>query len=141
MTRPFCLNAIAVAALLAVSPFNAPTAAADDPVCNDEAVKLGEKQFRKCRACHKIKDGKNSIGPHLFGIVGRGIADVEEFGYSDAMAAFGKDESKVWDAETLDRFLASPRKYVKGTKMTFGGFRKEERRKGVICYLKKVGGS
>ena len=32
----------------------------------------GEKVFKKCSACHMIAaDGKNKIGPNLWGVIGR----------------------------------------------------------------------
>lgn len=141
MTKFSCLTTFAVAGFLAASPISSPFAVADGHSCDDKAIKLGEKQFRKCKACHKAEDGKNGIGPHLFGVVGRGIADVQGYSYSGPMVEFGKDDAKVWDFAALDAFLTKPKKYVKGTKMTFNGFKKEERRIGVICYLEKVGGS
>ena len=39
----------------------------------------GEKVFKKCSACHMIAaDGKNKIGPNLWGVIGRkaGAIDV-----------------------------------------------------------------
>ncbi len=54
----------------------------------------GEKVFGKCKACHKI-DGKNGIGPHLNGVVGRNHAAVAGFKYSDAMPAHS---AEVWIA-------------------------------------------
>ena len=44
----------------------------------------GEKVFGKCKSCHKV-DGNNATGPHLNGVVGRAVASVADFGYSDAM--------------------------------------------------------
>lgn len=139
MTKPACLTAIVTAAVLAVSPINVHTAVADEPVCDDEAVKAGKKQFRKCRSCHKMGDGEKSIGPHLYKIVGRKAADVEGFKYSKAMKKFGV--TNVWDVATLDAFLEKPKKFIKGTRMSFGGIKKESRRADLICYLKKAGGS
>jgi len=96
----------------------------------------GEKQFKKCKACHKLEDGANGVGPNLFGIVGRQVASVEGFKYSGAMTEFGA--GKVWDAELLDQFLAKPKDLVNGTKMSFAGFKKEDQREAVVCYLATV---
>ena len=34
-------------------------------------LKQGKKVFRKCRACHKIDEGANSVGPSLWGVINR----------------------------------------------------------------------
>ena len=43
----------------------------------------------------------------------------------------------VWNDETLDGYLAAPKKYIKGTKMAFAGLKKEDDRANVIAYLKQ----
>lgn len=95
----------------------------------------GETIFKKCAACHKL-DGANGVGPHLDGVVGRPVASVEGFAYSDGMHAHGGD----WTPEELFHFLASPKKDVPGTKMTFVGLPKAEDRANVIAYLEQHGG-
>ena len=94
-------------------------------------VKAGKKVFRKCKACHKLEEGKNGAGPHLVGIFGRTAGAVEGFKYSKAMSASGI----VWDTETLTAFLTKPKKYLKGTKMAFGGLKKPEDIENVLAYL------
>ena len=95
----------------------------------------GEKIFKKCRACHKVgDDAKNGVGPMLNGIVGNEIASVDGFKYSKAFMA-KKDEGLVWTEEVLDAYLTKPKKYIKGTKMTFAGLKKEADRANVIAYL------
>ena len=95
----------------------------------------GEKIFKKCKACHQVGDGaKNRIGPMLNGIVGNEIASVDGFKYSKAFKA-KKDEGLVWTEEELDAFLTKPKKYIKGTKMSFAGLKKEDQRADVIAYL------
>lgn len=97
-------------------------------------VAKGEKVFKKCKACHKVEAGKNAVGPHLFGIVGRPIASVEGYKYSKAMMAHA-DGGKTWDMVELDAYLANPKKHVKGTKMSFAGLKKDDQRADVIGYL------
>ena len=101
-------------------------------------VKLGEKMFKRCKACHKLEDGKNGVGPHLFGIVGRDVAGVADYKYSKGMEAYGAGD-EVWDQARFDAFMAKPKKEVKGTKMSFAGIKKEEQRAALFCYLE--GGS
>ena len=95
----------------------------------------GEKVFGKCKACHKV-DGKNATGPHLDGVVGRAIAGVEGFAYSDAFKAHGD----VWTLEHLDGYLTNPKEYIPGNKMSFAGLPKAEDRANLIAYLESLGG-
>ena len=94
-------------------------------------VKKGKKVFRKCKACHKVKEGKNAVGPSLFKIVGANAASVEGFKYSQAMT----DSGVVWDLEALTAFLKKPKALVPGTKMAFGGIKKDADIENLIAYL------
>lgn len=104
-------------------------------VLGEGDVAAGEKVFGKCKACHKV-DGKNATGPHLDGVVGRPVAAVEGFGYSDAFIAHGGE----WTLEALDAYLAKPKDYIPGNKMSFAGLPKPEDRNNVITYLQSLGG-
>lgn len=106
---------------------------AEDPLGGDAAK--GEKVFKKCMACHAVGEGaENKVGPELNGIVGRPVASIEDFSYSDALKSLAAD-GKTWEPEDLATFLTKPRDYAKGTKMTFAGLRKEDERADVIAYL------
>lgn len=98
-------------------------------------AKKGEKVFKKCKTCHTVDEGgKNKSGPNLFGIVGREAAKVEGYKYSKAM----KNSGVVWDQANLDAFLKKPKKFMKKTKMSFAGLKKEKDRKNVIAYLETL---
>ncbi len=100
----------------------------------------GEKVFRKCQACHMVGEGaENRVGPVLTGIVGREIASVEDFDYSDALKELAAADG-IWTPEELAAFLEKPRDFAKGTKMSFPGLRKEDERADVIAYLASFGG-
>ena len=92
----------------------------------------GEKIFKKCAACHSInRGGKNKIGPALYNVVGRTVGGVDDYKYSKALASYGKE----WTFEELNGFLTKPSSYLKGTKMSYAGLRKEKDRASVIKYL------
>jgi cytochrome c len=105
-----------------------PAAAAGDPA-------KGKVIFNKCIACHSMQAGVNKIGPSLHGIVGTKAAEVQGYTFSTAL----KNSGLTWDDATLDKWLASPRKLVSGTKMIFPGLPKEDDRQNVIAYLKQAG--
>ena len=96
----------------------------------------GEKVFGKCKACHKL-DGTDGTGPHLNGVVGRAVASIGGFGYSDPMVAHAA-EAPNWTPEALQEFLASPKGVVPGTKMSFAGLPKPEDRANLLAYLQSV---
>ena len=93
----------------------------------------GEKEFRRCKACHSITtpDGEaiargGRVGPDLYGVVGRRVASVEGFKYGPSIAAVG-EKGVVWDEAGLAAYMADPRAWLKGmlgesgvkTRMTF----------------------
>jgi nitrite reductase (NO-forming) len=102
-----------------------------------EQTELGAKVFRKCQACHSLKPEVNKIGPSLHGVFGRPAGSLDGFAYSTAM----KQDGAMWDAATLDTFLADPAKAIPGNKMTFGGLRSEKDRATVIAYLQSILGT
>lgn len=111
-------------------------AATQEAALDPELVKAGEKVFKKCKACHQVGEGaKNKTGPMLNGIVGRQMATVDGFKYSKTMAEMG-EEGMVWDDANMHAFLTKPKSFVKKTKMSFAGLKKEEDIDAVIAYLK-----
>ncbi|WP_395685519.1 c-type cytochrome [Aestuariivirga sp.] len=93
----------------------------------------GQAVFKACAACHDpSKGGANKVGPNLWGIVGRNHGIHEGFSYSEAMAAL---KDKPWDYEALNAFLISPKTAIPGTKMAYGGLKKETDRANLLAYL------
>ncbi len=110
----------------AVQPVNF---AAGDPV-------KGAAVFAKCQSCHSITPGgANGIGPNLYGVMGKKHGAVAGFSYSADL--LGKPG--VWDWNNMDAWLAAPKKYATGTKMSFAGLSKPEDRANVIRYLNDQG--
>lgn len=103
--------------------------AAADPVA-------GEKVFAKCSACHTIdQGGATGIGPNLWGAFGKAHGHVPGFAYSDALKSIPGN----WDFEGMDKWLASPRKYAPGTKMSFAGLSSPEERANLMVYMNMQG--
>lgn len=96
----------------------------------------GERVFGKCKACHKLEDGANGVGPHLFAVVDREVGSVAGYDYSGALKAV----ADVWDVDHLNGFLENPKGYAPGTKMGFAGLKSAEDRADLIAYLATVGG-
>ena len=77
------------------------------------------------------KGGRNNIGPALYNVLGRDMGALEDYKYSKALVAFGKD----WTFQEMNSFLIKPATYIKGTKMAFAGLKKEKDRASVILYM------
>lgn len=104
-----------------------------------EMIESGEKVFKKCKACHQVGDGaKHRSGPALNGIAGATAGAAEGFKYSKAMKD-AADAGLIWNDEEMAAFLAKPKAYMKGTRMSFAGLRKPEDIEAVIVYLKSFG--
>lgn len=97
----------------------------------------GKKVFRKCRACHKVEEGKHGVGPSLWGVINSDIAAVEGFTYSKVLTELPGN----WTATELSKFLANPKAYAKGTKMAFGGLKKEKDIVNLLTYLNEADGT
>jgi cytochrome c len=92
----------------------------------------GEQVFKKCAACHNAEPGgPNALGPALFGVMGNPVAGHPGFAYSPAL----KGKGGTWDWETMSAWLANPKTFAPGTKMTFAGLSKPEDRANVMAFL------
>lgn len=114
-----------------------PAAPTLDPVlpllASADAAK-GEALFKACAACHTVdQGGANKVGPNLWEVVDRPHAAHPGFTYSAALQAFA---GKPWTYEELNHFIASPKTYAPGTKMTYGGMKKTQDRADLIAYLR-----
>ena len=139
-TRGAAVDATAETQTAAATPEATPEPVAVAAAVDPALIEAGQKAFKQCAACHKVGDGaKNGTGPVLNGIVGAAAGQVEGFKYSKPlmdMAAGGL----VWDEASLDAFLAKPKDFMKGTKMSYAGMKKAEDRAAVIAYLASIGG-
>ena len=99
-------------------------------------IAKGEAVFKKCTACHSIAaGGANGIGPNLQGVLGKPLASHAGFSYSEALKGKGGN----WTFEAMNEWLANPRKYAPGNKMTFAGLGAPEDRANVLLYINSQG--
>jgi cytochrome c len=95
----------------------------------------GQGLIKVCATCHSFDKGAPAkVGPNLYGVVDRAKGGEAGFGYSDAMKAKGGK----WTFEDLDAFITSPKTFVAGTKMGFGGEPSAEKRADIIVYLRSL---
>ncbi len=101
-------------------------------------VAKGEQVFKKCAACHNADPGgANALGPALFGTLGKPIAGHPGFAYSDALKGVGG----TWGWDNMSAWLANPKKFVEGNKMTFAGLSNPQDRADVMLFLNSRGGT
>lgn len=82
---------------------------------------VGETEFRKCRACHMIRDDSGTdivkggaIGPNLWNVMGAKIASEEGFRYGDGiLAAAEANPELVWNEEEMVAYVTDPAAWVK----------------------------
>lgn len=106
------------------------------PVLADEAAMAaaGAHVFNKCVACHFVEAGKKGFGPDLHGVVGRKVASVPEFDYSDAL----KGAKIVWTEDNLRRWIADNDGAVPGTRMRHVAITDPAEQDYLIAFLKSL---
>jgi cytochrome c len=122
-------NRVVAGVLILLAQITGASAGAADPAA--------EAQFKKsCGTCHvAVAEAPQRQGPNLFQVVGRPAGSVAGFKYSPAFMA-GKD-GIVWDAATLDRWLADPQSVIPGAIMPYKQA-DEAKRHLIIEFLKSA---
>ena len=120
------IRAAVLASLALLPAAAAPATAAGD-------AEKGAALFRACIACHSLKPDQNMTGPSLAGIWGRKAGSVGSFDrYSPAL----KSSDIVWDENSLDAWLKSPKSLVPQNRMIFPGMSDPRQRADLIAFLK-----
>ncbi len=130
-----CVLKLTVAIALACACLSAP-AAAD--------VAKGKKNFKRCKACHSLTEGKKLTGPSLYKIYGRKAGASEKFRYSKGLK-MAAEKGLVWNRENLMGYLKHPKKFLQkylgkkrvSNKMA-NKYKKEKFRRDVIDYLESL---
>lgn len=95
----------------------------------------GQRVFNQCRACHTTdQGGRNTVGPNLFGIVGRRAASIEGFRYSANLRDLGA-EGLVWSDDRLRAYVGNPKAVVPRGSMSYPGLRNEAQLNDLMAYL------
>lgn len=96
----------------------------------------GEKVFRKCMACHSLKEGQHRVGPSLAGVVDRKAGSADGYNRYKGL----KDADWTWTEDELIAYLEDPTAYTKaknGSRSAMAFKLKDmEERKAVVEYLK-----
>ncbi len=93
---------------------------------------VGKRTFRLCQSCHLIEEGAgNRVGPNLYGMFDRKVGELEGFNYSRALIEADFD----WTPQQLEQWLADPRGFLPGNRMSFAGVRRPDDRTAVIAYI------
>lgn len=97
-----------------------------------DALRGAKTYEARCGGCHSV--AADRIGPRHAGVFGRRAGSVDGFDYSDALKA----SRIVWNAKTLEAWLADPEALVPGQRM---GYRLGDaaERADVIAYLATLG--
>ena len=111
-----------------------PRSAQTDQASPETGAGARPAAFAQCVSCHSVEPGKHGVGPSLANIMGTKAGDIPGFNFSPAL----KESGLVWNDETLDQWLAAPRKLVPGTRMAYAGMSNPAQRKEVIEYIKTL---
>jgi cytochrome c len=127
--EPTPVQAVAAIAAPALEPITPLLAAAN--------VQAGQQLAqRQCASCHSFNEGgRSGVGPNLYAIVGAKHAHAAGFNYSAAIRAMA---DKPWTYEELNAWIANPRAYAPGNKMTYAGLANVQSRADVITYLRSI---
>lgn len=103
-------------------------------------AQFGQRLFDRCLSCHTVEQGApHSLGPNLFGVVGRMAGGADGYVYSPAMANSGI----TWTIENIALFLkdlngSSPDSFIPGNRMIQLGAATDEQIAHMIAYLQTL---
>lgn len=101
---------------------------------------FGQRLFDRCLPCHTVEqDAPHSLGPNLFGVVGRMAGSADGYVYSPAMS----DSGVTWTAENIALFLkdlngSSPESFIPGNRMIQLGGASDDEIAHMIAYMETL---
>ena len=98
------------------------------PAHAQDAARGAQLYEARCGGCHSAD--ANRIGPRHAGILGRRAGSLPDFNYSPALAR----ATLVWSADTLERWLADPKRLIPGQRMNVRVADAQDRR-DLVAYL------
>lgn len=102
------------------------------PPYTEADLSNGERLWRRCTSCHTIEAGApHRVGPNLNGLFERQVGTADGFRYSSAL----QEADFEWSPDQLDQWLADPRGFLPGNRMSFAGLRNEQDRYDLIAWL------
>jgi len=108
------------------NPAKLNTARTNDDIMN------GARFATTCAACHTFGKGDpNSIGPNLWGVVGRPIASIGTFDYSERLLR----RSGTWTPNALEEFFTENKEFEQGSHMAFRRLTRAIDRRDIIAWL------
>jgi len=119
----------------------APAPAAEEPLpallAKADPAK-GAADTKVCQTCHNFEKGAAAkVGPPLWGVVGRPVASIAGFSYSDGLKALGG----TWTYEGINKLITNPKADVAGTKMSYAGEGDPHKRADILAYLQTLSDS
>ena len=104
-------------------------------LAQDGDAAAGQRVFNQCRACHTAdQGGRNTVGPNLFGILGRRAGSVEGFRYSANLRELGEG-GLVWSEDRIRAYVANPKDVIPRGSMSYPGLRNATQVNDLMAYL------
>ena len=97
-------------------------------------VSRGEQLYVECAACHSFDNDAEELGPGLQGLFGRQAGALENYYYSPVLS----DSGIVWDADTLNAFIADPQAAIPTNRMPYSGMPDAQDRADLLEYLMRA---
>lgn len=93
-------------------------------------IQRGQQVAEQCAACHYMDQRANFVGPYLVGVLGRPVASVPGYHYSNGL----RQIEGYWTSTRLRAFLKAPQAFAPGTNMAVMGWPDQDI-EAVLAYL------